>query len=212
MLDSLDTVDWSAVTHAYGAATELPELLRSLQSPQAEVREQAIWELHGNIWHQGTVYPASAKAVPFLHELLAAPSVKGKSEIAHLLAAIADGRGYFEVHAVGKFGEPTWRKILGDQGKSLEEELAKEEKVLTAVRQASSIELPMLMPYLTDAESETRLAVAEALGKYPEHAILTLPALKAAAKCEASDEIQKAIKKSIDALDQPKSLDVRAAQ
>jgi hypothetical protein len=138
MLEGLDRVDWASLRHAYGAATDVPGLLRSLLSADPKVREQAIYELFGNIWHQGTIYPASAAAVPFLYELLTAPGVQDKSNIAHLLASIADGVGYLEVHAVGDFGEPTWRKILGERGKTLEGELEREAAEISAVRRAAS--------------------------------------------------------------------------
>lgn len=73
MLEDLDGVDWASLEHAYGEAADVPDLLRALLSTDSEVREEAVYELFGNIWHQGTVYPASAAAVPFLYELLTAP-------------------------------------------------------------------------------------------------------------------------------------------
>ncbi|MDZ7617237.1 MAG: PBS lyase, partial [Patescibacteria group bacterium] len=73
MLEGLDTVDWASLRHAYGEATDVPGLLSALLSPDPKLREEATCELFGNIWHQGTVYPASAAAVPFLYELLTAP-------------------------------------------------------------------------------------------------------------------------------------------
>src|SRR5258708_18158617 len=103
MLDGLAAIDWGGLCHAYGDADDVPGALRSLLSPDPKAREQAIGEVYGSIWHQGTVYSASAAAVPFLYELLTAPEVPGKPEIAHLLACIADGRGYFDVHAFVQF-------------------------------------------------------------------------------------------------------------
>jgi hypothetical protein len=97
MLDDLDNIDWTKVKHAYGAASDLPAMLRTLASGNKEQREKALWELHGNIWHQGTVYEATAFAVPFLLEF-----VKDKHadsfEILCLLALIADGSSYMAVH------------------------------------------------------------------------------------------------------------------
>jgi hypothetical protein len=75
MLDGLDAVDWSALEHAYGAATDLPELLRQAATESAEEAEEALRELYGCIMHQGTVYPATAAAVPFLDIVLAAPAI-----------------------------------------------------------------------------------------------------------------------------------------
>jgi len=196
MLDGLDAVDWSSLTHAYGEATDVPGLLRALLSPDPKVREKTIYELFGNIWHQGTVYPASAAALPFLYELLVAPEVQDKSSIAHLIASIAEGVGYLEVHAVGDFGEPTWRKILGEQGKTLEGELAREAAEISAVHRAASAGLRHLLPYLSDPEPEVRRSVASALGNYPEHEVWSLPAIDAALASETDEYVREALANS----------------
>src|SRR5262249_52486436 len=181
---------------AYGQASDVPGLLRSLLSHEQKVREDAIYELFGNMWHQGTVYPASAAAAPFLYELLKAPEVYDKANIAHLLACIAGGVGYFEVHAVGDFGEPTWRKILAKDGKSLEAELAREATEVNSVRRAASVGLQQLLPYLSNDEAEIRWSVATALGLYPEHTAWSLPAIDAAMASETEEEVRQALAKS----------------
>jgi len=196
MLEGLDTIDWESLKHAYGEATDVPSLLRALLSPDAKVREETIYGLFGNIWHQGTVYPATAAAVPFLYELIAAPDVQDKANIAHLLASIADGVGYLEVHAVGDFGESTWRKILAEDGKFLEAELAREAEEINSVRCAVSAGLRQLLPYLSDDEPEIRRSVAAALGNYPEHSAWSLPALEARLASEMIEEVRATIVKS----------------
>lgn len=65
---SVDAIDWSALHACYGPATSIPALLGQLASPQADKRSDAIAELWGCLCHQGTVYEASAVAVPFLFE------------------------------------------------------------------------------------------------------------------------------------------------
>jgi hypothetical protein len=142
------------------------------------------------------VYPASGAAVPFLYELLAAPEVQDKANIAHLLASIAEGVGYLEVHAVGDFGEPTWRKILGEQGKTLEGELAREAAEISSVHQAASAGLRQLLPYLHDPEPEIRRSVASALGNYPEHEGWSLPAIDAALASETDEDVREALAES----------------
>ena len=103
MLEGLDTIDWSSLTHAYGPATDVPELLRSLLSEDAEVRMQACADLHEKIWHQGHVYSASSAAIPFLFELLTSPgqhdpgsAVTADGCAASLLCCIATGKGPLE--------------------------------------------------------------------------------------------------------------------
>ncbi len=73
MLEGLDVIDWSSLSHAHGPATDVPQLLRSLLSNDTDVRLEAGAELHERLWHQGTVYSASAAVVPFLFELLNRP-------------------------------------------------------------------------------------------------------------------------------------------
>jgi HEAT repeat protein len=98
MLEGLEEIDWGSLHHAYGAASDVPDLLRALASPRRKVRSRAINALYGNIWHQGTVYEATAYAVPFLIELLREPAVHGEAEILSLLQAIAQGSSYLDAH------------------------------------------------------------------------------------------------------------------
>ncbi|MDG9715446.1 HEAT repeat domain-containing protein [Streptomyces sp. DH24] len=65
-LDGLDSHPWSTFSHAYGSAEDLPDVLRALAGADAEAAREALSELYGSVLHQGTVYSASAEAVPFL--------------------------------------------------------------------------------------------------------------------------------------------------
>ncbi|MET7981235.1 MULTISPECIES: hypothetical protein [unclassified Streptomyces] len=85
----LDDVRWSDLTHAYGPAEDVPELIRALYEDDEEAADEAVHELYGNIHHQGTIYQASAPAVPFLaHAALHAP--RKREELLMLLAVLAD--------------------------------------------------------------------------------------------------------------------------
>jgi hypothetical protein len=56
-------INWNALEHAYGGASDVPALLEAL-SPDAK---NPIWdELWGRVCHQGTVYSASSPVLPFL--------------------------------------------------------------------------------------------------------------------------------------------------
>lgn len=100
MLDGLQNILWNQLSHAYGSATDVPDLLRALASDQKDVRDEAIYELYSNLWHQGTVYEATAYAVPFLIELLNAPSIFGKDQILSLLEALSTGSSFLDAHQV----------------------------------------------------------------------------------------------------------------
>ncbi|MFC7548959.1 hypothetical protein [Plantactinospora sp. GCM10030261] len=97
----LDSVDWASLTHAYGSAEDVPDLLRDLRSSDAEVRGEAMYELYGNIHHQGTRYEASAYAVPFLLDLLADPATPDRHIVIHLLTCLAVGDAAHSVPAGG---------------------------------------------------------------------------------------------------------------
>lgn len=129
----LDAVPWHTLTHAYGSAEDVPELIRALYQDEEEAADEAIYELYGNIHHQGTVYPASAPAVPFLaHAILHAPGKR--DELLMLLATLAD-------HGPEDFESPHWT------GSSVA-------AICTEVARA----LPDLLPCLADAEPAVRRA------------------------------------------------------
>ncbi len=91
MLDGIDDINWAKLGHAYGTAKDVPGQIRALRSAEAQTREKALHDLYGNIFHQGTVYEATAYAVPFLLELAADPGTPDRAEVAGLLSAIAIG-------------------------------------------------------------------------------------------------------------------------
>jgi hypothetical protein len=89
-VEGLDKIRWHEYTHAYGSASELPKHIRRLASSDPEVRQQALWELLGSIYHQGTIYPATAVALPFLIRLAADHRTPDPVKIWELLDAIAE--------------------------------------------------------------------------------------------------------------------------
>src|SRR5690349_3494228 len=98
MLEKLASIEWQKLTHAYGDASDVSDLIRALSSSDTKTREDAIYALNGNIWHQGTVYEATSYVVPFLIELLEHDEVQDKNALLELLAALAHGHSYQEVH------------------------------------------------------------------------------------------------------------------
>lgn len=83
LLAGLDSVPWASLSHAYGEATDVPDLLRALVDPDGApapiraaaddkpIREHVIWTLYGNVFHQGTVWQVTPHVIPFLVEILA---------------------------------------------------------------------------------------------------------------------------------------------
>ncbi|MFD9476261.1 hypothetical protein [Streptomyces nojiriensis] len=139
----LEDVQWHTLTHAYGSAEDVPELIRALYQGDEETADEAIHELYGNIHHQGTVYPASAPAVPFLaHAVQHAP---GKREdLLMLLATLAD-------HGQGDTESPRWP---GSSVAAICAELARV--------------LPGLLPCLEDTERGVRRAALRVVAAVAE--------------------------------------------
>jgi hypothetical protein len=71
-LTELDDIPWPRLRHALGPASNVPRLIRAL-AEDSDDWPQLLDELLGdNLLHQGSCYPATAPAVPFLFQLLVA--------------------------------------------------------------------------------------------------------------------------------------------
>src|SRR5262249_37204659 len=108
---ALDRIPWKDLTHTYGSAADVPDLLRSLRtaSPDLQHEDSPLWQLFGNIWHQGTVYEATAYAVPFLIELAVDRQTPDRVGILSLLGEIAKGSSYRVVHG-NHLNEPDFER------------------------------------------------------------------------------------------------------
>jgi HEAT repeat protein len=164
MLEGLDQIDWGRLNHAYGEAVDVPGFIRALLSPDQDERNDALYELFDNIWHQGTVYEATAFAVPFLIELLAEPHVGGKEGILHLLASIVAGRSYIDLHAGGF---ERMRTAAGSEGEREDREAqrARELGWVRAAAQAVEAGVTTYLGLLTDDDPEVRIFATYALGR-----------------------------------------------
>jgi hypothetical protein len=89
-IHGLEEVPWHKYTHAYGTASEVPKDIRGLVSSQGDVRNRSLWELFGSIYHQGTIYPATSIAVPFLIRIAADQRLLDRPKVCELLNAIAE--------------------------------------------------------------------------------------------------------------------------
>lgn len=96
---SENSVVWSDVSDCFGPATSVPSLLDHLNSSSSAERDAAIVDLWGRLCHQGTVYEASAYAVPLLFEA-AQNEIVSDADRNQLLALI--------VH-IGLGDDTTWR-------------------------------------------------------------------------------------------------------
>jgi hypothetical protein len=84
------TIDWPSLQHAYGAASDIPALLKSAETAPAPQRyDQDPWySLWSALCHQEDVYPASYAAVPELVRIAASRQGSGRAECLLLAGCI----------------------------------------------------------------------------------------------------------------------------
>ena len=177
----IDDVDWTTLQHAYGVATDVPGQLRALRSLDPEARRAAFYALHGNIWHQGTVYTATAPALAFLVELLRDEQYPQRDDLACLIGAILAGRGYWQVHG----------SLIGTaRPADLDARLSEEARILAAVRSVGYAAVPLLKPFLEHRDAEVRAIVFEGLTSYAATDAGVIEALRRTHARESSDEVR----------------------
>lgn len=183
VLETLESVPWDRLNHAYGPAGDVPGTLRALAGDDAEGRGQAIYELYGNIFHQGTRYEATPHAIPFLFELAGDPGVPDRADILVLLAHLALGYpddGYLPWGVDPKALRESLRRA--DQSMSSSEREVGQRfhygpLIDLTCYEAVLAGLPALLPLLDDPDESLRCACAYLISWYPELAPSTLPAL-----------------------------------
>lgn len=183
-LQGLSKIDWAGVSDAYGPATNVPALIRALVSTEPIHRDYAVQALCQHIYHQGTVYSATAKLVPILHDLLISDETPDKTLFAFLLALVADGTAPFQRCENDPQDAARWREILRKQNRSLDEEIAEGIRFMSELR-ANLVEVfSDLYPFLRDPNPEIRHAIVIAIGNFPNIARRVRPDLKAALEQE----------------------------
>jgi len=90
-MGELYDIAWSTLKDAYNDASAVPRYIRQLRSVSAQQVEWAFDDLRATIWHQGTVYEATAFAIPFLYMLIEEPSFQWKAPLLEFLRYIGEG-------------------------------------------------------------------------------------------------------------------------
>ncbi len=171
VLEGLDDVAWSKLDHAFGPADDVPDLLRALASADEASRARAQFELYGTLWHQGTVYQATQRAIPYLVESLESAEHVDRPWVLVYLAALAHGNSHHEVHQdIG----------LYQQERDTPEFHAKIHRELLWVAEAHHavrIGAPTYHRMLEHEDPDTRAAAAYLLGDLRQDAPVTIPLL-----------------------------------
>ena len=168
MLEGLDEINWSQLHHAYSEASDVPVLIHQLLSNDKTVTDKAIFELFGNIFHQHTVYEASAYAIPFLQEILNTPEITNsiKMSLACLIASMVDSHDIKD----------------GDYVQKVQE----------------AVDIKLLFQYLSCENPTVRESVAGSLSHYPQFHAETLPMLEKAFALENDEEAKEKIAEAIE--------------
>lgn len=89
-LGEIDDIPWHTLSHAYGSAHNVPKDIKRLTSSNTEYRHNALWNLFGSIYHQGTLYSATVESVPFILKILKNNYLPDRGPIAELLESIGE--------------------------------------------------------------------------------------------------------------------------
>ncbi len=122
MLDGLDRIPWAELDHAYGSAEDVPDQLRALVSEDLKVRSNALWSLYGNVFHQGSRYPATPFVVPFLIELCRDPETPERGPILGFWGSLITGFYSVKERPLWGDGEAVhgWPEEYGELGEDAE--------------------------------------------------------------------------------------------
>jgi hypothetical protein len=168
MLAGLDEIDWAALRHAYGPATDVPEWLRSLRSPDPQMPQWA--REYWNIVHSATRYTATAPAVPFLAELALAPDTPDRHWLVWLLTFAAIG------YDAASLPEGTAEVSLDQLARTT---VPEQEYVVWALDAYRAVQaaVPSLLGLLDD-DVRLRRATAHLLAWFPRWISSSLPVLR----------------------------------
>ncbi|MEE1737829.1 hypothetical protein PUR49_15145 [Streptomyces sp. BE147] len=145
----LDARPWADYEHAYGSAADVPDCLRALAGDDEEAADEALGDLYASILHQGSVYEASAQAVPFLARL-AALGIR-TADLLALLGGIAEGGTEFDGEGDGdgrNDGAATTAEAGEGEGPGESDE--------AACRRAVVGQLPLLLASVGSDDAEVR--------------------------------------------------------
>ena len=109
MFETIDSVPWATLNHAYGTAENTPKYLRQLASWVPSTREDALGVIRNGITHQGQCYEVTPYIVPFLLELVEASLVQDKQKIMEYCTnLLTDRMPYFFMDMDGLDLEMVW--------------------------------------------------------------------------------------------------------
>jgi hypothetical protein len=146
----IDTVAWGELEHAYGAASDIPPLLKQIATLKGRKLHEPIGELYSRVLHQGTIYSASPPVAQVVIEMLGSADLEQKTFFYDLLDGFCEASR--RAYADG-------RAIPGHAGGDPEDGRAIESAILAGAA--------VFVPDLTHAEADIRRCVANLLTAFP---------------------------------------------
>lgn len=188
MFQGLHDIPWADLEHAYGSAADVPELLHKLLDPDPKVRSEVLGVLYGNVFHQGTRYPATPYVIPFLIEICASPTVPNRYDLLRFWGDLI--AGYFSVQE-----RPCWgdgERIYWCGEVQTNETKDPYSAALNAIYRESLKGHELLCDLLADEELGVRAGAAWVLACLPTMAQASVPKLEALLRTEPSDWVRAA--------------------
>ncbi|WP_299464961.1 HEAT repeat domain-containing protein [uncultured Microscilla sp.] len=176
--DKLYEVDWKNTTHAYGEATDVPLQIMKLCSEDNETREEAWWQLWGNLFHQGSRYPASVLAVPYFIDLLKYEQVADKEKIMQYLLGLTLGYPEYYIHTSLNYE----RDILNFENE--------DEAVMAELYHGVAEGIPVYLGFLEGGTMEEKQAAIFLLAWFYPFQKKIVPALKYFIEEEENEMVQ----------------------
>ncbi|MER7768658.1 hypothetical protein [Kitasatospora sp. NPDC096140] len=152
-----DEVPWKRFRHFYGPGEEIPGLLATLASGNAEAADKALGQLWTNLHHQGGTIAVGALAVPFLLRIGATGRPELRAETLRLVAEI--GR----CQHIGDGSREGLLRVAEDPAVVEGSTVCPVDWTIQAARQAVTDDLHLLLPLLCDPDPEVRTMTAYAL-------------------------------------------------
>ncbi|MEV6586839.1 hypothetical protein [Streptomyces acidicola] len=152
-----DEIPWQRFPHFYGPGEEIPGLLATLASKDAEATgdaDRALWQLQTNLHHQGSTIAVGALAVPFLLRIATAGCPRLRAETLRLVA---------EIGRCQHLGDGSREGLLAVAEDPLMMEGTTEcplDWTIQAARHAITGDLHLLFPLRSDPDPAVRSATA----------------------------------------------------
>lgn len=151
---TLTRTNWATLQHAYGPATDAPEILIALLDADQGVRTKALDNLHGILHHQGTIYEATVPTAQYVAAILPDPRTLRSVEKTH-----RSFPGYMRADLLAWLGSVA--DAVNEVGQRLGFPLA-DHPPAVAMREMRPLLFSAAFPYVDDTDRAVREAAIAA--------------------------------------------------